>query len=898
MNQYKTGQRYISLAEPELGLGIVNQTEGRKVTIDYPLTEDARLYSTDSASLIRCKFNVGDTIESLSGESILIVSSEETNSVITYFSPDGQALCESSVSPMEGKVSALDRLKAGQIGSTKWFNLYRQLTEAYTEFQGSKSYGFVGPKINIIPHQFDVAQQILNMPLPRALLADEVGLGKTIEAGLVIHQLIASGRAKRILICTPASLVNQWLVEMKRKFNLDCTLVDDEFCAEQQGQNPFNQIQVALCNFDWLAHSEFLDQARETDWDMMVIDESHRLQFESKAYKTALQLSKISSGVLLLTATPEQLGVESHFARLHLLDPLRFPDLDQFLGEEQQYGLISNLVDIVETDGLAVCLPELEKLNDDKLLALAEDTVENNLDESKFVDWMADRYGTGRMVYRNTRRSIPGFPVRHTEFYHLKELSNLEWIIDWVAQQGDKKILVICKTADLAHEISTHIQAITDIQTGAFHEHYTLVERDQIAAQFSVEDGLQILVCSEIGGEGRNFQHAQHLVLFDLPAHPDLVDQRIGRLDRIGQGSDIYIHIPVQSKSAEARLAALFHHGFDMFSQPNPAASPIFEAYNYEIDDMLETGAEAESVIMQCQQASQQLLAEIEDGRDKLLEQHSFSKDRIAPLLDTIKQTDSDSYRLESLIMNIFDNSYIDTERTSNDNFIISPQENCPFSFINSIRDDRCTITFSREQASVREELEFVSWDHPWIKGMLDDLEASGNAFTSCSMFDNPKLKNGQVLVESFFQVKAEGPGRLELNRYLAPQTRHYLISEELKNLGKQLDLAEMRENQERIKKDMAAQITHLKIGEISNAVSLAEKLAAHTSKDQINEAVTRLLAATKQELARYKSLEITPGSYQSEIDELTSKAKESVALLQNAKPKLLSLCIWVNFKK
>jgi ATP-dependent helicase HepA len=226
----------------------------------------------------------------------------------------------------------LDRLKAGQIGSTKWFNLYRQLTEAYTEFQGSKSYGFVGPKINIIPHQFDVAQQILNMPLPRALLADEVGLGKTIEAGLVIHQLIASGRAQRILICTPASLVNQWLVEMKRKFNLDCTLVDDEFCAEQQGQNPFNQVQVALCNFDWLAHSKFLDQARETDWDMMVIDESHRVQVESKAYKTALQLSKISSGVLLLTATPEQLGVESHFARLHLLDPLRFPDLDQFLG--------------------------------------------------------------------------------------------------------------------------------------------------------------------------------------------------------------------------------------------------------------------------------------------------------------------------------------------------------------------------------------------------------------------------------------------------------------------------------------------------------------------------------------------------------------------------------------
>ena len=898
MKQYINGQRYISLAEPELGLGIVSELEGRKVSINYPLVEESRLYSTDSTSLIRCKFQSGDTVSSNSGEAIHIATVEENQGILTYYSASNHAIEESDIAPNEGKVSPLDRLKAGQIGSTKWFNLYKQLSEAHSEFQGTKSYGFVGPKINIIPHQLDVAQQVLSMPLPRALLADEVGLGKTIEAGLVIHQLVASGRAQRILICTPASLVNQWLVEMKRKFNLDCTLVDDEFCAEQQGENPFNQVQVALCNFDWLAHSEYLDHAHNTQWDMMVIDESHRLQWESKAYKTALGLSKISSGVLLLTATPEQLGIESHFARLHLLDPLRFPDLDQFLIEEQQYGVISNLVDVIETDGLAACLSDLEQLNDDKLLLLAEDVIENQKDETAFVDWMADRYGTGRMVYRNTRRSIPGFPVRHTEFYHLKDCSNLEWLISWIETQEENKVLVICKTADLAHEISTQIQNITGIPTGAFHEHYSLIERDQIAAQFVEDDGLQVLVCSEIGGEGRNFQHAQHLVLFDLPSHPDLVDQRIGRLDRIGQGSDIYIHIPVQSKSPEARLTALFHHGFDMFSQPNPAASPIFEAYGLEIESMLETGDNAESVIMQCQQASMQLLAEIEDGRDKLLEQHSFSSERVSPLLSAIKEADDNQGDLEQLILNIFDNSHIETEATSNNNFIISPQENCPFSFINGIRDDRCTITFDRNLASVREELEFVSWDHPWIKGMLDDLEASGNAFTSCSMISNPDLKNGQILVESFYQIKAEGPGRLELNRYLAPQSRHYIISEELKSLGKHLDLVEMRENQERVSKDMAVEITQMKLGEITNALSLAEKLAAHTTQDNIQNAVSSLLEASKQELARYKSLEITPGSYQAEIDELTAKAKESISLLQNAKPKLMGLCIWINFNK
>ena len=107
-----------------------------------------------------------------------------------------------------------------------------------------------------------------------------------------------------------------------------------------------------------------------------------------------------------------------------------------------------------------------------------------------------------------------------------------------------------------------------------------------------------------------------------------------------------------------------------------------------------------------------------------------------------------------------------------------------------------------------------------------------------------------------------------------------------------------MRETQERINKDMANEVSQMKINEISNAISLAEKLAEHTSQDQIQRAVSELLEVSKQELARYKSLEITPGSYQAEIDELTSKAKESISLLQNARPKLIGLCVWINFQK
>ncbi len=896
MSQFVNGQRWISLAEPELGLGIVSECEYRRVTIEFPHAESSRLYSIGTTPLIRCRFNPGDRIKVLNGASENISDSQERNGILFYQVNPSTWISETDLAHNQGKVSPLERLQAGQIGSFKWFNLYRDFLQSSIEHQGKLSHGFVGPKINIIPHQYDVAQQILKMPLPRALLADEVGLGKTIEAGLVIHQLIMTGRAQRILICVPASLVNQWLVEMKRKFNLDCTLIDDEFCAEQQGDNPFEQIQVALCNFDWLTHSKYMDQALDTQWDMMVVDESHRLQWQSKAYQSAMELSKISTGVLLLTATPEQLGVESHFARLHMLDPLRFSNLDQFLNEEQQYGLVSQIVDSIEFDGLDASLSQIEKLGDDKLLQFAEDTIANNQDENEFIDWMADRYGTGRMVYRNTRRSIAGFPERHSQFYHLKEQTNLEWLLEWLPQQADKKVLLICQTAEDAQLITEQINAKTIILAGAFHEHHDLIERDRIAAQFVEDDGVQVLVCSEIGGEGRNFQHAQHLVLFDLPSHPDLVDQRIGRLDRIGQGSDIYIHVPLQSGSAQSRMAALYHHGFDMFTKPNPAASPIYEAYNIEIDEMLETGDQAEAIITQCQQASIQLLTEIEQGRDRLLEQHSFSEQRIEPLISAIQASDDAQDELKHSLLNIFDNSHIETEPTSANNIIISPQESCPFSFINSLRDDRATITFDRQQAALREDLEFISWDHPWVKDIVDDLEASGNAFTSCSLFKDKKYKNGQVFVETFYQIKADGPGRLELNRYLAPETRHYTISDELKNMTKVIDLANMRENNEFIKKDMAQEIIKMKWPDIVKAVSLSEKLAAHTSKESIEDSVTKMLSKTKGELARYKSLEIEAGSYQSEIDTLTQNAKESATYLQAAKPKLMGLCVWVNF--
>jgi len=181
-----------------------------------------------------------------------------------------------------------------------------------------------------------------------------VGLGKTIEAGLILHQQLLTERAHRILIVVPETLVHQWLVEMLRRFNLYFSVFDEARCQaiieSNEQDNPFHAEQLILCSLDFLVeHEEHLQQALDGEWDLLVIDEAHHLQWSpehaSPEYNLVEQLANVTKGVLLLTATPEQLGKESHFARLRLLDPNRFPDFNQFV--VGTYGLSSHNINPV-----------------------------------------------------------------------------------------------------------------------------------------------------------------------------------------------------------------------------------------------------------------------------------------------------------------------------------------------------------------------------------------------------------------------------------------------------------------------------------------------------------------------------------------------------------------------
>ena len=420
--QYLPGQRWISDGEAEQGLGTVLTCDGRLLTILYPATGETRQYSQRNAPLTRVRFVPGDEISHFEGWTLTVREVSEVDGLLIYQGFNSQnedcVLPETQLSNFIHFRMASDRLVAGQVDPLPWFTLRYNSLQHNSKLQQSNLWGLAGARAQPIAHQLHIAQEVADRIAPRVLLADEVGLGKTIEAGLIIHRQLLSGRASRILLMVPETLQHQWLVEMRRRFNLDVALFDAERFQASDADNPFEDCQIALLSMNWLVADERAQQALcSCDWDILVVDEAHHLVWHpeqsSPAYQLVETLAGITPGVLLLTATPEQLGQDSHFARLRLLDPHRFHDLAAFREESQHYQAIADAV--------------RELLDLTKLSATAETTIKSFLGADcepliaafndgdaqaarRLIRELLDRHGTGRLLFRNTRAAISGFP--------------------------------------------------------------------------------------------------------------------------------------------------------------------------------------------------------------------------------------------------------------------------------------------------------------------------------------------------------------------------------------------------------------------------------------------------------------------------------------------------------
>ncbi len=518
------GQRWVSDGEPELGLGILRKSGDGRVEIDFPAAGEKRVYAIGTAPLRRVRFLPGDRIASRDGLQGLVEGVREDAGLRIYQTDAGE-IHERDLSDSISFSKPEDRLFGTKLDDHADFDLRGEALRRRAEMRRSPVRGLAGARMDLIPHQLFIADEVANRSRPRVLLADEVGLGKTIEACLILHRLLLTGRASRVLILVPEPLVHQWFVELLRRFQLSFSLFDEERCEAIEygdpGSNPFLDSQWILASIEFLSNDESrAAQAVEAGWDALVVDEAHHLEWTPEAsgpaYEAVRRLAETTPALLLLTATPQQLGPEGHFARLRLLDPERYSDLARYGEETRHYEEVAAVVEALasgENGG-----PALEEIVNGRprLEARLSDFRNHKADAREFlIKDLLDSFGVGRVMFRNTRKRLGGFPTREPRLAAVDDKAG--WLTGLLELLGEEKILVITRTRESAEQLVEELVDTTGVKAALFHEDLTLLQRDRNAAFFAEEEGARVLVCSEIGSEGRNFQFARHLVLYDLP---------------------------------------------------------------------------------------------------------------------------------------------------------------------------------------------------------------------------------------------------------------------------------------------------------------------------------------------------------------------------------------------
>jgi len=911
MNDFAVGQRWLSENETELGLGLIQSVDHRLVTVFYPATEEQRTYAKNNAPLSRMTYQAGDQIETIHGDFLTVDAVEPLNDILVYMAKD-PATGESVPVP-ETQLSyhlqlnqASDRLFSGQIDSLRWFELRFAAMKAKEQQQRCKVNGLQGPRVDLIGHQLYIASEVGNRFAPRVLLADEVGLGKTIEAGMIIHQQLLNQRAQRVLIVVPQPLVNQWFVEMIRRFNLhfsifdqarvdaltsvdDLDLEDDLDLDQIEIENPYLSEQLVLCSTEFLAQCD-MKMIAEGEWDLLVVDEAHHLEWSAESpsneYQRVELISKQTEGLLLLSATPEQLGQESHFARLRLLDPDRFHSLDAFVEEQNAYQPIAELIENISGS---------EPWNNETKQHLAGyvddlEIVEDNKEE--IIKELLDRNGTGRVLYRNTRKNIEGFPKRkiiahpvdNCEKYfddvgdHLEETvefllhpetqytdeswtsfdPRIDWLKNFLKENRNEKVLIICAHKDTAIALDLHCRFKIGINCATFHEDMDLISRDRAAAHFAdMEDGAQALFCSEIGSEGRNFQFSHKLVLMDLPINPDLLEQRIGRLDRIGQNQDIEIHVPFMQHTAQEVIFNWYHLGMNAFEKTNAAGSAIFKQIKAELYDSLidyQDEARSKALIENTQKVTAEVNQAMESGRDKLLEMASFHPEEAEQLVEYVAERDSLAPR--SFMENCWDRFGVNLEDHGEKTYVVSPGDHMFAATFPALPEDGVTVTYDRQVALSRDDVQFLSWEHPMVSGAVDMVltEEKGNA--SVCILKNKAIKAGTILMEVLYHIDCVAPKYLQAQRFLPFTSIRVLTDINGNDLAPKVGHQGLSKQCHKLPKNSSRQVIKSEEKKLRKMLDGADKKAQLQANEVLEGVIEKMKEVQQEELNRLLSLQ------------------------------------------
>lgn len=850
------GQRWVVDAEPELGLGIVVGVDTRVLTLMFPLADCERMYAREKAPLTRIAFEVGDHVHVADGRAGTITAVHEQDGLRFYDIGNGQLVPEVSLASEIKMNQPLLRLQTGQLDAAKWFAFRRQLDRAMARTWQSQLGGLLGVRANLIPHQLYVARSACDRENVRVLLADEVGLGKTLEAGMILTRLLRFECAQRVLVLVPDALQVQWLVELIRRFNLRPDLYAGE-------EHDFSLGQIHLIPHSAMTADSRLAQSL-TEFDMAIVDEAHHLQPGSESFGLLRELSQHCRHLVLLSATPEQLGVESHFARLQLLDPAKFESLESFLAQEETYGELNR---------------QIRALPAGREQLIADYQLDPSLDGPQLVDRLLDCHGIGRVMFRNTRASVHGFPERKAVPHLLQEDSweaKFEWLADFARKNPGKKILVICHAVEQVRDCEAHLWQKHGIHVALFHEDMDLIERDSAAAYFAdLERGCPLLLCSEIGSEGRNFQFSHHLVCLDLPDHPDVLEQRIGRLDRIGQQQTVHVHVPFAEGSADGEKFVWYHEILQCIDRQSPAAGAVHDQYWPQL-------LQGEDVREQAHQALRQLETQIQQGRDALLEMNSCRQPQADELVAAIAEFERETpLALVEQASELFNFHF---EETQGGAYSLIPADNMLIPSLPGIPLDGVEVTFDRAVANAREDVLFLSWDSPFITGLWEILHHSDLGSASVAFLPSRQLPPGKCLLETCFDLLIQSPQATACLPFLTDlSVRTLVLDMGEKDLSDALPEVSFEKSLAPVEKKLARKIIQSRKEVLTQWYHKAEKFADAKRAHLMQQAAGRVEAYFATEIERLEDLaRRNPNVDPAEVAALHSHREKILHALQN----------------
>ncbi|WP_156290812.1 DEAD/DEAH box helicase [Oceanobacillus salinisoli] len=467
----------------------------------------------------------------------------------------------------------------GPYSSWELFSMAYQaeLTTMTPEFKGLRALEYL-PHIQFLDHQIDAAEQVIETMNGRAILADEVGLGKTIEAGLILKEYMIRGLVKNALILVPASLVNQWVRELNEKFYIPAIAHRKNYNWDQN---------IIISSLDTAKRSPHREKILDIEYDFILIDEAHKLKnHKTKNYEFVRSLKK--KYCLLLTATPVQNRLIEIFNLISILKPGHLGNYESFL---ENYGKGRNQI---KQDAYLKQLIQKVMIRNTRKNTTLNNTKRNI--ETVWIDFKPEE----KEVYQDLEETASTFSSfskitflreicssREACYLSLKKLmdegngesqiqpiiskieqlphhAKAEKLVEIIKQFGDEKVIVFTEYRASQLYLQWYLKQ-HGISSVPFRGGFKRGKKDWMRQLF--QNHAQVLIATEAGGEGINLQFCNHLINYDLPWNPMRLEQRIGRIHRYGQEKDVHIYNFATKGTIEEHIMTLLYEKINLFEQ-------------------------------------------------------------------------------------------------------------------------------------------------------------------------------------------------------------------------------------------------------------------------------------------------------------------------------------------